>query len=92
MELRTAASSCELRWPPRLTLATAGFLACLVTQSIPAMTSAVLPPPALSRTRTATTLAFLATPYCLPAMVPATWVPWPLPSLAVLSSPTKSHP
>ena len=31
---------------------------------------------------TATILAFLATPYVVPAAVEATWVPWPLPSCA----------
>jgi hypothetical protein len=48
--------------PPRLMLATAGFLALAVTQSTPAITPAVVPEPLQSRTRTAYRLTFLATP------------------------------
>lgn len=61
-----------------------------VTQSMPAITPAVVPEPLLSSTRTATMFAFLATPYVEPAIVVATCVPWPLPSEAVVSPSTAS--
>jgi hypothetical protein len=45
------------------------------------MTPEVEPDPSLSRTFTATRLAFLAMPYVLPAIVPEQWVPWPFSSV-----------
>src|SRR6266540_3228298 len=68
----TAASSASSAPPPRLMLATAGFFAFLVTQSMPATTDSVEPEPLQSSTRTPKTLAPLARPYVVPAMVPAT--------------------
>ena len=61
-----------------------GWLA--TAQLIPATTEDVYPEPAQSSTRTATTRAFFATPYFVPAEVPATWVPWPLQSSVPLPS------
>jgi hypothetical protein len=43
----------------------------------PATTLDIVPEPPQSSTRTATSVAPLATPNVLPPMVPATWVPWP---------------
>src|SRR4051812_23835854 len=93
MEFATAVSSAELTPPPRLMLATAGAPGWWfpVTQSTPAMTPAVLPLPAQSSTRTATSRTPGATPYWLPPMVPATCVPWPLQSSALPPS-TSSTP
>jgi len=48
---------------------------------MPATTPEVEPEPDESRTLTAMRVVFLATPYLVPPMVPATWVPWPLPSV-----------
>lgn len=62
MELRTAVSRVVDAPPPSDRLATEGPEWLAVTQSIPAMTPAVVPDPLLSSTRTATTFAFLATP------------------------------
>lgn len=73
-------------------LATEGPEWCWVTQSMPATTCSVLPEPLSSSTRTATSFAFLATPCAVPAMVPATCVPWPLPSSALSSLSTASKP
>lgn len=70
--LRTASSSASSAPPPRLMLATDGPWWFLVTQSMPATTCSVVPEPLSSSTRTATTFAFLATPWAVPAMVPAT--------------------
>ncbi|CAM5249005.1 hypothetical protein SCALM49S_00633 [Streptomyces californicus] len=92
MAFWTASSSAGSAPPPRLMLATDGPLALAATQSIPAMTCSVVPEPLSSRTRTATMSAFLATPCAAPAMVPATWVPWPLPSSASSSLSTASKP
>ncbi|GAA3044666.1 hypothetical protein GCM10020229_64800 [Kitasatospora albolonga] len=92
IEAATALSRVVEGLPPRLRLATAGLTAFLVTHSTPETTPAVVPEPLLSSTRTPTTLAALATPYLVPAMVPATWVPWPLPSWATASLSTKSQP
>lgn len=60
----TALSRVLLAGPPRLRLATAGCPAAwlAVTQSIPAITPEVLPLPAQSSTRTATSRTPLATP------------------------------
>lgn len=90
MEFCTAVSSAASAPPPRDTFATEGPEWFRVTQSMPATTWAVVPEPELLSTRTATILAFLATPYAVPAAVAATWVPWPLPSCAVLSPSTAS--
>ena len=73
--MATALSMVVLPGPPRLMFATAGRIALAVTQSTPATTEAVLPPPAQLRTRTATSLTSLATPCAVPPIVPATWVP-----------------
>src|SRR5688572_31888556 len=75
--------------PPRLMLATSIVDALAVTQSIPQITEDQVPLPLLSRTRTAHSRAPGATPTTpapssLAAAVPATWVPWPLPSSLVL--------
>ncbi len=75
MAPRTAASRALSAPPPRDMLATAGLTAFRATQSMPATTWAVVPEPELFSTRTPTTFAFLATPWALPATVPATWVP-----------------
>ena len=66
-------------------LATAGATWLLETQSTPAITPELLPLPEQLRTRRACTVAFLATPYVVPAAVLATWVPCPLQSLGLLS-------
>src|SRR2546423_13784768 len=66
--------------PPRLMLATAGWMALVASQLRPVMIPEVEPEPEQSRTRTARRSAALATPYCAPPTVPATWVPWPLQS------------
>jgi hypothetical protein len=60
----TAMSSEEDRPPPRLMFATAGDPATwwLTTQSMPAITPAVVPEPVQSSTRTGTTAALGATP------------------------------
>ena len=77
----TASSvACEAP-PPRLMLATAGATALAATQSMPATTPEFVPEPLQPRTRTGTTVARLATPYVVPATVPATWVPCPLQSV-----------
>jgi hypothetical protein len=62
IELFSALSTVESAPPPRLMFATAGLIALAVTQSIPAATSAVVPLPSQSRTRTATSL----TPFAVP--------------------------
>ncbi|KOX51979.1 hypothetical protein ADL08_02865 [Streptomyces sp. NRRL F-6492] len=92
IDLRTASSRTVSTPPPRLMLATAGLTAFCVTQSMPATTWAVVPEPWLLRTRTPTIFAFLATPYEVPATVPATWVPWPWPSWETLSLSMASKP
>src|SRR5438270_6083678 len=66
--------------PPRLMLATAGWMALVASQSRPAMIPEVEPDPEQSRTRTARRSAPFATPKRAPPTVPATWVPWPLQS------------
>ena len=62
--------------PPKLIFKTAcdlEFTFCgLRIQSIPATTPAMVPEPLHARTRTATNLAFFATPYEVPAAVDAT--------------------
>ncbi len=75
---------------PRLMLATDGPVACEVTQSMPASTCSLLPPPSQSSTRTATSATSLATPYFVPPIVPATCVPWPSQSCATSSDSTAS--
>lgn len=52
---------------------------------MPAMTLLSEPEPLSSRTLTPKMETFLATPYVLEPMVPEQWVPWPLPSRAVLA-------
>ncbi len=86
--LRTAVSTVALApEPPRLMLATAGAPAAWLpaTQSMPAATPAKLPEPWQLSTLTAVNATPLATPYCEPPMVPATWVPWPLQSVLLPS-------
>ena len=56
---------------------TAGLTWFCVTQSTPAMTPLVAPEPSQPSTRTAWSVTCLATPYVVPPVVPATWVPWP---------------
>src|SRR6187455_1312414 len=82
----TASSTAVLTPPPRLILATAGFTALALTQSMPLMTSEYEPDPLHPRTLTAVSGA----PGTMPttsrllsraATVPATCVPWPLQSL-----------
>jgi hypothetical protein len=63
-------------------LATAGLTWFARTQSTPAMTPELLPEPVQPSTRTGWTVALSAMPYVVPAAVPATWVPWPLQSVA----------
>src|SRR5262245_12701226 len=72
MALFTAVSSDELAPPPRLMFATAGLIAFVRTQLMPATTCAVVPLPEQLSTRTATSCTPLATPYWLPPTVPAT--------------------
>src|SRR5262245_57066743 len=91
-ERRTASSSARSAPPPRLMLATAGFVWLAVTQSMPATTPAVEPEPEQLNTRTAYSITFLATPKVLPPTVPATCVPWPLQSLPFCPSLTASWP
>ena len=62
IELLTALSIVADVPPPRLRLATAGLIACAVTQSTPATTCDTRPLPEQSSTRTETTLTFLASP------------------------------
>jgi hypothetical protein len=73
--------------PPRLMLATAGAPAacCAVTQSMPAVTPAVVPEPLQFSTFTATRRTPFARPNCVPPIVPATCVPWPLQSVLLPS-------
>src|SRR5207248_7046461 len=78
--------------PPRLMFATAGLIACDVTQSTPATTPAVVPEPWQLSTRTPTSCTALASPKVRPPMVPETWVPWPAQSVALESLSTKSNP
>ncbi len=85
MERCTAASRVASAPPPSDMLATAGFTAFAVTQSMPPTTPAVVPEPWQFSTLTATTLAPLARPYCEPAMLPATCVPCPWQSLLLPS-------
>src|SRR4051794_39859180 len=66
--------------PPRLMLATAGWIALVASQLRPAMMPEVEPEPLQSRTRTARSIAPLATPKRAPATVPETCVPCPLQS------------
>jgi hypothetical protein len=73
-------------------LATAGRTAFWVTQLTPEMTPAVVPPPVQLSTRTPTSFTDFATPYVEPPTVPATCVPWPLQSVALLSLSMKSCP
>jgi hypothetical protein len=68
-----------------------------VTQSTPAITPAVVPLPLQSSTRIGESFTALATPQVVPPVVPATWVPWPLQSLAlpplvIASNPPTSRP
>jgi hypothetical protein len=57
-----------------------------VTKFMPATTPDVEPDPDESSTLTAYSDVFLATPYVFEPTVPATWVPWPLPSELELSA------
>ena len=69
----TASSTAEFAPPPRLKLMIPGPPGWLATaQLMPATTEDEKPDPAQSRTLTATTVAVFATPYVLPATVPAT--------------------
>src|SRR5512133_3772028 len=92
MEFATAWSSAVEAPPPRLMLATAGFTALAVTQSMPAMTPDVVPLPEQLSTRTATSVTPFATPYVAPPTVPDTCVPCPLQSTPFWPSPTASKP
>jgi hypothetical protein len=94
MEFLTAVSRAVLAPPPRLMFATARSPGSwsAVTQSTPLMTPEMVPEPVQPSTRTETSLAPLATPYLLPPIVPATWVPWPLQSLADPLRATASMP
>lgn len=62
IELATALPSVVLTPVPRLMLATAGLTGLAVTHSTPATTFPVVLSPKQSTTRTATSLAALATP------------------------------
>ncbi len=83
IEFSTAVLSAAEKPPPRLMLATAGFVALRVTQSTPASTLLVVPLPTQSMTRTATRRTFFATPYVVEPTVPAVCVPCPLQSCAL---------
>src|SRR4249919_1210848 len=84
--MRLAAASIDADAPPlRLRFATSIVDAWAVTQSIPAMICEVVPVPLLPRTRTDHRRAPGATPttpipLSMAPIVPATCVPWPLPS------------
>ena len=67
---------------PRLKDTTAGRTAFAVTHSRPAITSDTTPLPWQSSTRTATSVAPLATPIVRPMAIEAVAVPWPLQSAA----------
>ena len=69
-----AALNPALLEPPRLKLATAGVPAgwFAIVQLIALITPVVLPLPVQLRTRSGTIDAFFATPYWVPATVPAT--------------------
>jgi ABC-type molybdate transport system permease subunit len=64
----------------RLIFTTAGLAWLPVTQLTPAAIVEAVPLPEQSRARTAYSETFLATPYVLPPIVPATCVPCPLQS------------
>jgi len=51
---------------------------------MPARTPEFVPEPSLSRTFTATSSTFLDTPYVLPPIVPATWLPCPFSSVSYI--------
>src|SRR5687768_10741358 len=78
--LLTAVLTADEKPPPTDMLATAGFTRFKRTQSTPAMTPAVVPEPVQLSTRTPCSRTWLATPYAVAPMIPATWVPWPLQS------------
>jgi hypothetical protein len=80
IDARTARSRAREADVPALTFATDGPSWLRVTQSTPAMTSAMLPLPSQPITRTGTSVAFLATPKVRPPASAATYVPWPLQS------------
>lgn len=61
------------------------FFTSSATLCKPAIMSAFVPWPWAFMTLTHLTVAFLATPNFLPAIVQATWVPWPLASVAYAS-------
>jgi hypothetical protein len=84
----------EASWVPRLMLTTRALLAA---HSIPARTSESWHEPLAPQTRPTTSLASGATPLCLPseavpepAIVAATWVPWPWASFAPSALSVKS--
>ena len=72
--------------PPRLmfTMEWAGAFAA--TQFIPAMLALVGPDPSQARTRTGCRMTPGAMPYVVDPTVPATWVPCPLQSLALVAT------
>ena len=73
-------------------LATAGLVWFCLTQSTPAMTPDVEPEPEQLSTRTAWRVTALATPYVVPPVVPATWVPCPWQSFVPCPSFTAVKP
>lgn len=60
--------------------------ASVTTKFMPLMTPELVPEPEALSTLTPRSVVRLATPYLVPPMVPATCVPWPLPSVLELST------
>ena len=65
--------------------------ACAATQARPDSTACVLPQPSHENTRTACSVAHLATPKLAPAATPAQCVPWPWQSSVLLAAPPLPH-
>ena len=75
IDRRTAASSASDATDVALTVATAGWIAFAVTQSMPASTCDTVPVPAQSSTRIDTSDTAGALPLVVPPIAPATSVP-----------------
>ena len=94
IKLVTAASTASEvpSFTPTLMFATAGLILWLCTQSIPQMRLESVPFPVQSNTRTGCRVTLSAAPYVRSPSRPATWVPWPLQSLASPPGVTASKP
>ncbi len=92
IDLVTAPSRVALPGPLKLMFATAGLTALRVTQFTPATACDTVPLPRQPSTRTEWMRAPLATPWRVPAAIPATCVPCPLQSVAGPPGVTASNP